>query len=51
MQLSILIIGLILVALVEADLHQPTVPGFIALFIVLLLGLAWFAHNDHDHFA
>ena len=51
MKLTILIIGLILVSLVEADLNQPAVPGFIAMFIVLLLSLAWFTHNDHDHFA
>ena len=51
LELAILIIGAILVALVEADLHQPAVPGFIAMFIVLFGGLAWFTSNDHDHFA
>ena len=55
MKLAILIVGLILVALVEADLHQPAVPVFAATLTGLILLVIWKefndAGNDHDHFA
>ena len=51
LELSILIVGTILTALVEADMTQVHVVPFAILFIGLVLLLAWIARHDNDHFA
>ena len=55
MKAIILIAALILVALVEADLHQPVVPYLATILIGLFLYFCWTVFNDagddvdHDH--
>ncbi len=51
MKLSTLLIGLILVALVEANLNQPLVPILIVLLAALVLVLVAQDNNGPDQFA